>query len=810
MNNNGRRRPMSRTTREISRMARKARMAQLIERRRHVRAILMGLFFTACLGFLLYRIWYYQTVWGDEYSRLVAQQGARHQIGLITRDIAPSRGIITDRNLQPIASTRQVFTVFLDPHALHHRHRRDSSPPEWRDSRPEDYTNVKDDVLTAITRAFGHSRFDLDALFSQDFYGNILTTNRHFILSRGVLPEVAIPLTEMFPEIHANEESLRWHHDPFFAPQVLGFRWGDSLWGLESRYNRQLQGEHGRTVWIQGGEVEEVPVRDGFTLVTTFDADIQRLAQRHVDQAFSEVEARYVGMIVVNPHTLEILAMAQAPTFSLAEPMNPRYFTCHELIEQFEDLHFDRATGVMRLWRNFHTTRSSEPGSTFKPFVIAAAMEEGLINWNTTFYCEGIRQIHDRYVNCWFFTGHGRLTVSEALYRSCNLVMVDINTMLRSDTFYRYRGYFGFGHYTGIDIPGEWDVSHPAVMYPLYRLQLVEMATSAMGQGFNATTIQTINGYAALINGGNIMQPFFVSQIVDSQGVIVHQQEPVYVRRAISRQTSDSIRREMQLVVTADHATGRQLAIPGHSIGGKTGTAQQGPRDDYMASLTYVAFTPVENPEFLVLMTIDHIHAPRGSGVNAGNYVAPRLRRFFEELIRMRNIPPSEGDMAMPDWHIMMGSPTMPDYSGRRLADVVGYLNRPDSGGFQVVGSGTVISHHLPAPGAPMPENVPVIFHMDPNSRIDELMTFMPDVMNLPITQAEALLREMGLPNVTFTSAPTDRGVGDFSPHTASPGHLPLDGYHETPAPVQYVVYRQFPLAGTEIEMGTQVMLRTR
>jgi len=779
-----------------------ASVRQLIERRRHIRAIFMGIIFTGALVVLLHQIWYYQTVWGDEYTRLVAQQAARHQIGLIARDIAPSRGIITDRNMQPIASSRQVFTVFLDPVALHHRHR--------RDSRLDEGIDIRDDVLSTITRTFGIPRFQLDELFVEDFLdGSVLTTSRHFILERNVPPEIAMPLVEAFPEIHANEESLRWHQDPFFAPQVLGFQWGDSIWGLEAQYNSDLSGEAGRTVWIQGGEVEEVMVRDGYTLVTTFDSDIQRLAQRSVDQAFGEIESLHAGIIVMNPHTGEILAMAQAPSFSLAEPMNPRYFTCEDTVEAWDGLSGqERTDAVMRMWRNFHTTRSNEPGSTFKPFVIAAAIEEGIINMHTPFYCEGVRLIYDRYVSCWNRWGHGSINTREALYMSCNLAMVDINRMLGVDTFYRYRNYFGFGNHTGIDLPGEMDVSHPSVMYPRWRLGLVEMATSSMGQGFNTTSLQMINGHAALINGGNIMEPFFVSQIVDSSGNVVYDRQPTVVRRAISQYTSDLLRREMALSISADRGTGRALAIPGHAIGGKTGTGQQGVRANQIYTVTLVAYTPVENPEFLVLMTIDHIHGPDG-GTTAGALVAPRLRVFLEELIRMRNLQPG-GNMDMNDWQLAMGAPTMPDYSGQRLADVVRDFNRADTSGFQVVGAGTIVSHHFPEAGAPMPENVPVIFHMQPDTRIDGLMTFMPDVEGLSVEQAQFLLEEMGLPHVTFASARPQTGDGNFHPHTANA--VPRDEYENglaPTAPVTYV-YSQFPRAGTELEMGTQVIIRIR
>ena len=642
-----------------------SRTFELIERRRHLRTIVMGFIFSVCLILLMYQIWYYQAVWGEEYAQLSARQGAIRQIGQVSRDVAPTLGLITDRNMQPIASSQQVFTVFLDVYALHNRHLRQSSQ--------EDGINIRDDVLAQITAAFGTSYRELISHFATEFdSNNLVRNNRHLIIAHDVLPEIAVPLTADIPELHAREGSLRWHHDPFFAPQVLGFTWGDYTWGLELLYMDYLRGEHGRTIWVQGGEVEEIAVRNGFSLVTTFDSDIQRLAQRIVDETYRDITSNYVGIIVMNPHTGEIIAMAQAPNFSMAEPMNHLLFTDPTVSEYWDTMSgAERTNEVMRFWRNYHITRAGEPGSTFKPFVVSAAIEEGVLDANfvnhSMFYCEGHREILDQVVWCWNEWGHGHMSLRQALYMSCNLAMVDINNMLGRDTFYRYRGYFGFGMHTGVDLPGETDVSSPAVMYTRERLNPVEMATSSMGQGFNTTTMQMIAGYAALINGGNIMQPFFVQQIVDNHGNIIRETQPTVVRRAISPQTSDFIRRELEFGVTELRGTGRAIAVPGHRIGGKTGTGQQGVRADGINSVSHVAFIPVENPEFLVIMMVDTVHRDYGT---AGVVVSPRLNTFFRELIALRNIQPSDGVMTPGDVLVHLGLPIMPDYSGRRLADI--------------------------------------------------------------------------------------------------------------------------------------------
>lgn len=758
-------------------------------------------------------MWFLQDTYGDYYNQFAAIQRARRDIDNASEVFAPMRGDFVDRHMQPITGTQQVFTVTLNAQALHTRYQ--------AAQRANSDVDIRDEVVNAISVALNMPRFEITEMLLADHEGNLLQQAGRYrrVLRHDVPAEIAIPLTEMFNEVNREETSLRWYQDPFFAPQVVGFIRGDYSWGLEAQYRAQLEGEQGRNVWAQG-ETETIPVRDGFTMVTTLDGDIQRLAQYHTNRAFAMHESsRFTGMIVMDPFTGEVLAMAQAPTFSLEDPLNPNYFTCPHLQEIWPYLDGgQQLSEVMTLWRNYHTTRSSEPGSTFKPFVIAAGIEEGVISQHTAFFCEGRREIIDRVVYChsrdW---GCGSLSLRRALYRSCNLAMADINRSLGRDLFYRYRGYFGFGERTGIDIPGEECVSSPYVLYPRHRLNPVEMATSSMGQGFNATTMQMITGYAALINGGNLMRPFLVSQIVDNQGAVVQETRPTITRRVLSPETSDFIREEMRYVVTMQPvpgepgtgATGRQLYIPGHSIGGKTGTAQQGVRADNINNLTYIAFMPVENPQFLVLMTIDSLEDPQRRFF-AGNTVAPLLRDFFLDLIRIRNIQPADGDAGAltPE---LFGTP-MPDFSGQRLTDAVRNSISMGINGYQVVGGGTIVSHHWPPAGSPMSETSPIIFYMDGDTRITERMVSVPEVTGLPVDMANFLLLESGLMPVVFTDRAAAANDDDFRPRTARPeaAEEQEEGEDAPAQPLPYVVHQQFPAAGSEIEQGTQVVIRAR
>ena len=769
--------------------------APLHERRRNRRAVLMGVFFTICLAGVLGRIWYWQEIYT---GRDLVQEATQMQAvaAAVTGSVNPQRGEITDRNAVPIALSRPVYRVFVDV-----RHAVNRTNPRGRDLMQE--------TIDALHEALDIPVAELEAIFARDADGNLVNDTHDHPVMLEVPHYIARPLRDnrRLPDVHARGTTLRWHTDPFFAPHVVGFNWGDSYHGLELAYNAQLSGTQGRMFRETDNHgnriVTSYDVRHGYTLVTTLDAEIQLLAQRLVDRTYREIPSRQVGLIAMNPHTGEVLAMAQAPTFSLAEPGNPHYFTNPALRAGWEDISYDeRLFRRQSTWTNFHINHSFEPGSIFKPFVIAAALDEGVINENDTFFCGGHINVADRTVYCWNRRGHGSLCLSGILYRSCNVAMAEINRRLGRYAFYRYRGYFGFGERTGIDLPGEFDLSSPAVMYPLHQLGPVQLATSSIGQGFNSTTIQSINAFASLLNGGHLMQPFVVNQIIDANGHIVHQNQPTTVRRTVSQETADFLRRDMQQVVTAAGGTGRSTAIPGHAIGGKTGSAQQGRGGENEGlTLSYIAYTPVENPEIIVMMTIDHVEDRQ---LSSGGTVAPIVREFFLEVIQMRSMRPSDGFSYENGQHMILpGSEPMPDFAGRPVTEVARNLNNLNIG-FEIVGRGTVVSHHFPQTGMAMPRGTPVFLYMDPDSAGGEDMVIVPDVVGITVDRAQTLLGQTFLTAVLDTPSQAYSGdTQEFTPGTSDAVERAA-GSGDAPA---INIVRQYPAPGTEVERGFQVRL---
>ncbi|MCL2499660.1 MAG: penicillin-binding transpeptidase domain-containing protein [Defluviitaleaceae bacterium] len=748
-------------------------------RRRNRRAVFIGVVFCLLFGLLLYEIWYIQTVHGEDYSRR-ASAWIIDRVDHLSPPIVPNRGWIADRNMQPLAFSHPVYNVVLDRTMLAYR----ENLAIQRNTRL-----WMDDTLDALHEALGIPMHELRALFvrdADDAWQSVIRDN-WYIVAREIPANIALPLRDEFRDIYVEEISFRVYPDPFLAPQVLGFLRGDAQWGLEGRYHTMLTGTAGRVFRAFGTDNtptrEETPVRHGMNLVTTLDSDIQRLAQETVDHTFATVPSDAVALLVMDPFTGEILAMAQAPNFSLAAPDDPSLFTDPSISAAWPFMTAEEQTNAwFNIWRNYHTTRSFEPGSVFKPIVIAAALEEGILSPHDVFFCNGSHLVGDVSIRCFGGFAHGSINVSEVIEVSCNVAMIQIMQRLGANQFYRYRGYFGYGERTGIDLPGEESVSSPLVMYALNQLGPVQLATSSIGQGFNNTTLQAAASFAALINGGNLMRPYIVSHVIDASGAVVQENRPQIIRSVISQSTSDWLRREMEQVVIGSRGTGRQTRIPGHTIGAKTGTAERGAaRED--VSLAYWVYTPVENPEYLILAVIDNVVETNRT---AGNTLAPIIRVFLEDLILLKNLPPSEGTHTEDLQSPVLGLEPMPDFVGDRVVDVVrNLINRGIA--FEVHGGGTIVSSHLPAaaPGRPLPQpnSIPVHLHTDPTTRVEGAMTFMPNVEGLNAEQAHEFIRDNLLIPIPFG------GEGERANNE---------------------VYKQYPAAGTEVPQGMQVMIRVR
>jgi stage V sporulation protein D (sporulation-specific penicillin-binding protein) len=580
---------------------------------------------------------------------------------------------------------------------------------------------------------------------------------------------------------------------------------------MESFYNAELVGEAGFR--FQGLDQENNIVSDeilpvnGFTLITTLDAGIQRIVQATVDKAVTETPCEFAGILVMDPYTGEVLAMAQWPSFSLAEPGNPDFFTNRRLRTYWDSLSEEqRLNEMFKLWGNYHITRTFEPGSIFKPIVVAAALEEGVINPSIdTFFCNASVTIFGERIPCWFQHGHGSQDTVEVLANSCNIAMIDIINRLGRDRFYRYRNDFGFGQRTEIDLPGELSVSSPAVMYTLSQLNPVELATSSIGQGFNNTAIQAIVAFSAVINGGYVMQPYLVSQIVDEQSNVVKETTPTVIRKAISNQTSGFMREAMHSVVLPGGTAHRRGHIEGYTIGGKTGSGQQG-RDRERMTVSYIAYTPVDNPEFIILGVLDNLNDP---SLGSGNTVVPMVTEAIEAILRYKNIQPRfDDDEISPQRGINRNNNILPDYSGMQISEVSQYLNNLGIN-YEIIGNGIIVNRHIPAAGQPVPVRNSLLLYMDTASIVDGEMTVVPDVIGLSMEVGERIIEDARLRAVSFIDRPesnNDYFAGD--PVTGYPTPVGEEAGQSAIPPS--LIYEQYPSAGVMIQQGTQIKLRVK
>jgi len=754
---------------------------------RNLRIRLTGILLTLGLAVLVGYMVHLYIEYGDAYTRAANTSHWERLQANVNQELRPTQGAILDRHHWPMAESEVVYSVILDVNTLHYVAR---NRPARRDA-----------TLQALHEALDYPMEDLIGYFETHPGSDNLVRRTYWRPLRHQVPaEIAHTLAD-FPQVILERNSRRRYPYPFLAPHVIGFVRGGTALGLEHQYRPEIVGESGRiftAIHLDASPIIEEPPRDGYTLITTIDSRIQTIAQDHVNRAAERYQSEFVSLLIMQPHTGEILAMAQWPSFSTAAPVDSRYFTDSNLAANWDNLYLDEQFHYLnsRLWHNFNVSRSFEPGSTFKPFVIAAALEERLISPETdAFFCGGRRRVADWDAPCHNRAGHRSLTLEEAIMFSCNIAMIEIIEILTGARFYQYRNDFGFGERTNIDLPGE----STAIVYALNQLGPVQRGTNSMGQGFSATPIQMLTAFSALINGGNLMQPFVVSQIVNSNGEIVQENPPTLVRRVISQETSDYMRRTMQSVVSR-RGTGHRAIIDNFNMGGKTGTAQQGmERDWYVAS--FIGYLPVENPQVIAMAVI---YNPRDS-VFGGQAAAPLLRDALTEVIEHMQILPS-GEIyttrpRSPD-SIMIG-----DFTNLELRDVSRNLSNLEFD-FSVRGSGSIVVSQFPAGGNYVSRGTQIFLDLDNNiDDLDNLGT-IPDVTGLSYEEASFRITVAGfIPHIITETATHDR---DWISEPVTGALLAPES--EAGSPERLTVTHQWPQANNThpIQLGTTVRLHVR
>jgi len=680
-------------------------------------------FLTISIIFLLTgRIVYIQAVYGDEFTRRAIVQQVTDSSGN-ERVISPNRGTILDRNrnLQALAISTTVYNVFIDPHMILNR-----EPQE----REEIYAKINDVLGIAI--------YELRDMVESN------PASRYRVIARRInLVTKEAMANEQARHVYFEADTQRHYPGGTLAASLIGYIRGDSAWGLEHQYNRELTGIAGRELRIidsnNNAVTETVPQTEGHTIITTIDLLIQQEAQRLVAHYGSAALAANAALIVANPHTGEIIAMAEYPSFDLNDPLNVEGVNSlqhrERILQEPEDVRLSR---MFEINRNFSVIDTYEPGSIFKPLVFAAALEEGIINEHDIFYCGGGRDVNGTFIRCWIDGNHGHQNYIQALANSCNPAVMDIIARLGRERYYNFQRDFGIGRPTGIDLPGEPNTER--LVHGLAMLNPVELAAASMGQGFNVTSMQILGAFSSLINGGNIMQPFVVSQIIDENGEVVFANIPTLNRRVISRETSQRMSHAM--IDTIEWGTGIRAGIEGHLIGGKTGTGQQGERgedaeanDDVVQAL--ITYFPADNPEYIVMSVISF------PGINemGNSQTSPMVRDMMNFIISNRQIEAHDREAFN---RVQIDNTVhIDDFSGRGIAEVTRTLNFLGFT-YDISGSGDVVRGQFPTGGSRV-ERGSMVHLTIGMSEPDLALVTVPSVVGLSEPQAVQVIRNAGL-----------------------------------------------------------------
>ncbi len=415
--------------------------------------------------------------------------------------------------------------------------------------------------------------------------------------------------------------------------------------GLENYYNSTLNGTNGRQYgYLNSDNAVERTIKDavnGNNIVTTIDMNIQTVVEakmKEFNRAYRN-EARpgngaeNIGVIIMDPNTGGIKAMANFPDYDLSDPRSlDGFYTKEEIANMTED---DKADALNQIWRNFCISDTFEPGSVQKPLTVAAGLDSGKLTGRESFECDGVEVVADREIRCVARFGHGTETIQGALMDSCNDALMQMARRMGKEVFATYQSNFGMGFRTNIDLPGE--ARTDTLIHPLETMSSVDLATSSFGQSYNCTMIQMISAFCSIVNGGSYYQPHIVSRITDENGSLVKEIKPQLLKQTISKETSDQVKE--YLFATVSEGTAGVAKVPGYSMGGKTGTAEKLPREDNNYVVSFIGYLPQEHPQLVIYAVIDTPNQPTEHEEQAHSTFAQNLaREILEEILPYMNI----------------------------------------------------------------------------------------------------------------------------------------------------------------------------
>ena len=568
---------------------------------------------------------------GEEYQKQVmSQMRSGSQI------IHFKRGDILDTNDTVLATSERSYNVILDVAGL----------LETKTS----YQNKKiNATVEALVKGFDLDESDLREILQDESDSRYVILKKDVDYETGKDFQTKMDKSKNIVSVTLEDSYTRTYPYGTMASDVIGFTssGNSGTIGLEAYYNNELNGTDGKkTGYLSSGSSSENVVKsptDGNSIVTTIDANLQAIVEKHILELNERLRDNYregegtknTAVILMDPNTGAILAEASYPNFDLNQPRDlSKYYTTEEQEAMTEE---ERLETLNALWRNFCVSDTFEPGSTRKPFTMAAGFETGKLTGDETYVCGGSYSYEGvaKPVSCIATDGHGTETLKQVLENSCNVGMMHIADTLGAEDFCRYQHIFGFGEYTGIDLPGEGDTSN--LLYTADNMQPIDLGTNAFGQNFNVSMTQLAAGFCSLINGGNYYEPYLVKEIRNAQGDVVETKTPVLARKTVSQETCEILKDYMLGVV--EEGSGKSAQVEGYAIGGKTGTAEKLPRSQGKNLNSFIGYAPQENPEVMIYVVVDEPNLAQ----QAASYLATRLSAdIMKEAFPYLNITKSE------------------------------------------------------------------------------------------------------------------------------------------------------------------------
>lgn len=664
------------------------------------------------------RVFYLTIVRGEELSEKAETQQLKDT------EITAMRGTIYDSNGNVLAQSASVWNVFIDP------------------------LNIKDKQRDLIVDEFANL-FGYDADEKKEFYERTTHQNHYELVEKKVENNIKEKLSKFVSEnklgacIGTEQTTKRYYPYGALASSVIGFTGSDDqgLSGIESYYDEQLTGTNGRIITAKDAKSNNIAndyetsiaATDGDSIVLTINQTIQYYLEKGLRETMNEYQAKGAYGVVMNCNTGAVLAMSSLPDYDCNEPYKLTYSKDKKAIKKLSDKTAKQeaeSAAVQNQWRNFTVSDTYVPGSVFKTFVASAALEENVVNLNTTYNCTGSIQVDKYKMKCHYHPGHGTQTLTQGLENSCNPFFITIGQKLGVHNYFKYFDAFGFTQKTNIDLPGEASPQY----YKENQYGIVELSSASFGQTNSLTPIQVCTGLCAIANGGKLLQPYLVSSIVDANGKTVKKTETKEIRQVISADTSEKVRKMMKSVV--DNGTGKNGYVAGYSVGGKTGTStklgesKDGEGDKYIVS--FGAIAPSDDPEIAMLIIVDEPNQDLGGGA----LCAPIAAQVTQEAMNVLGIEPKYNDSEMKDL-----SKQTPNVVGKSLDEAKKALEENNLN-FVVVGDDSTVTRQCPSGADTIPNGGTVYLYTDD---AEKQTVIVPDFTGLTVNEAKDLASSSNL-----------------------------------------------------------------